>query len=747
MKWSGGVPILIGGICLVIVFWSLKFAPPLAADSWSQTTFTDGTFSDTVTSTGAADVKLKNDMDISTIGNGSDGAITIAASKNINTDIIASERTAADGVNWQISNDVASGQATISSGVARPNGFAIGDEIMIINLKGTSGNYAGVGLYEFKRITALPDGTSITVNSNLTNSYDGTTQKIMVQRVPNYTDVTINGGISLTCSSWNGITGGVVAFRSNGIVSINATGYIDASGKGFRGGTGVAYNVNAPAGETHFGGLYNSGGVHGANAVATANPGGGGGGGGASSFTGASGTSGSAGGGGGGAYYMGWFPNGGGGGGGGYGSIGVNGAGFTMGASASGVTGGTGGNGGSGASYAYAGGGGGGGTYGDSQTLNSHAYLGAGGGAGGGAFSWASDGGPGGNGGTGGGIVFIGANQIICGNILADGVPGSAGLKVDRAARGGGGGGAGGSIIIMAYDIQNNNLIRANGGAGGTSSTYAGGAGGGGRTYAIYNYLNGNAPTPNYAVGAYCVAPGTYISPPITSTVFYWGVLTYAKTTPVGTNLTVDILNASDNSLLVANVLSGTALWDTYPSTFNGMTSIKLRCNFSPSGDGQTPTLSDWGIHYTGGNTTVTTSNWADLLNGNPVKMGQLIAYVKFDMQSAGGAAIWKRFRVDKGVKTYGNIACPDNKIEVQVWCENTGNGLWDAGDTFIAKGNFTNGACWLNMKRWKVTMASRTYYIVYELSNDIGGGQRAGVKILDSSYLEFENASCVGVP
>ncbi|MBI4833920.1 MAG: hypothetical protein HY811_03760 [Planctomycetes bacterium] len=243
------------------------------------------------------------------------------------------------------------------------------------------------------------------------------------------------------------------------------------------------------------------------------------------------------------------------------------------------------------------------------------------------------------------------------------------------------------------------------------------------------------------------VATGTYISSAITAAdVSYWGFLNYTIVSPANTALTVDVLNSSDNSLLVASVPSGTNLQEAYPATFNGISGIKLRANLSTSDQECTPTLSDWRIDYYSG-TVVTTTNWVDLINGAPIRMGQSVAMVKFDMKTVSGASYWKKIRIDKGLKTYTNIACPDSKIEIQIWCENNGNGFWDIGDMFIAKDSFGSGVAWINTKRWLVTTTSKTYYIVYKLSSDIGGGQRAGVKILDSSYLEFENATCVGVP
>jgi hypothetical protein len=369
------------------------------------------------------------------IGDGADGPITINTVKNINTDVIAGGRSYSDGVNWQITNNVAFGQATISSGTSRPNGFAVGDEIMIINLKGTSTNYSNVGLYEFKTITALPNSTSITVDSNLTNSYDGTTQKIMVQRVPNYTDVTINTGGSLTCNAFDGNKGGVVAFKASGTVTVNAADGITATSKGFSGGNGGGGAGSGTAGETY-------------NGVGTI---GGGGGGGSGNST----------------MLCAWA-SGGGGGNGGYGNAG---SGSNHGNSY-GITNLT------SKLFLGSGGGGGGGAY-------SMCYQGACTGA------WAA----GGNGGNAGGIIYISSNTITVnsGNAISsngsNGTSGTNQINCTRAYGGGGGGGAGGSIAVLAGQINDSGNISASGGSGA----------GGGRTYAAYSYFSGNNPSPNYS--------------------------------------------------------------------------------------------------------------------------------------------------------------------------------------------------------------------------------------------------------
>ena len=57
-------------------------------------------------------------------------------------------------------------------------------------------------------------------------------QIVMLMRVPNYRNVTVNG--TLTANAWNGLTGGLVVFRASGTVS--GAGTILADGLGYRGG-------------------------------------------------------------------------------------------------------------------------------------------------------------------------------------------------------------------------------------------------------------------------------------------------------------------------------------------------------------------------------------------------------------------------------------------------------------------------------------------------------------------------------
>ncbi|MEW6467573.1 MAG: gliding motility-associated C-terminal domain-containing protein [Bacteroidota bacterium] len=136
-------------------------------------------------------------------------------------------------------------------------GLAAGDLIMIIQIQGVSingilngttawpidtswgqiTNYNDCGRYEFAEVVAVPNATTIQIGCGLTYSYStGGTNRAQVIRVPRYTALTVNNGGVLTCDTWNGSTGGVLAVEVLGNTVINAGGIIDATGKGFRGG-------------------------------------------------------------------------------------------------------------------------------------------------------------------------------------------------------------------------------------------------------------------------------------------------------------------------------------------------------------------------------------------------------------------------------------------------------------------------------------------------------------------------------
>ena len=473
------------------------------------------------------DASVKAVVTNPTGSNGADGAVTFSSSTNINTANTISGRSCADGgdaVMYSSTVSTSAGATSIIISTGPSSGcLAIGDEILIINLMGTTGDNSNVGKYETRTISSF----STTTNTNdtlafgfaddLTNAYDGTTQKIMVMRVPNYTNVTVNTGVTVTPSDFDGTKGGVLMFRASGTVTLSGTGKFSADGKGYAGGAAVGGTATGTAGQSFDGNGSTSGGTdgngrrggEGTSAGSAGTRGGGGAGGGsASANSGGGGAGGGYGGGGGGGGGGGTNSGLGGGAGGTGGAVSNNtgtvaggggGSGGTdnaqggaagnsgsAGSNGSGTTPGLGGGAassaaatakGGGANSDKGGGGGGGGIYG-STNLNTGIYLGSGGG-GGGAGNNAGTG----SGGDGGGIIAIYADTMTIGASSAITSAGSAGGG-GAGAGGSAGGGAGGSVLLSTTNTValGTTLVTAKGGTGaGVTYGGAGGAGGSGR--------------------------------------------------------------------------------------------------------------------------------------------------------------------------------------------------------------------------------------------------------------------------
>lgn len=370
-------------------------------------------------------------------GNGVDGDVTIN-SGNINTTSYIVGRTAPDGEAFSVEaidvnkisvKGVGTG-GTSSSNVA--NSFKVGDILLLINMRGDANNFDNVGNYEFVKVQGV-EQNNITINGQIKKIYglsdnsDLTSQSVMIQRVPQYDNLYLNGDI--TVQDWDGQVGGILAVKVKNILVNNTS--IDVSKKGYRGGARVdggsaPYGLQGESisGQTNI--MINSN-----------NQGGGGGGISCSHAAGGAG--------------------------GGYGSNGANGS---NGNSCS--PGGT-------AGLAYG-----------ENSFPSKIFLGSGGGSGGEdnrePESWA---GPGFKGGDGGGIIMIYANNITINsgaNFIANAENGESRGSAYGQDGGGGGGGSGGSINIVTNNYNGSLNYQINGGSGGSVDTNGdGGAGGAGR--------------------------------------------------------------------------------------------------------------------------------------------------------------------------------------------------------------------------------------------------------------------------
>lgn len=476
------------------------------------------------------------------------------SSFNLNTNTNGDQgRSIADGVNFTVATNTLSGQNRITL-AATPSGLAVGDEVAIINAQGTAGNASNVGQYELQTVAGI-DGPDLIFSTPLKNTYDGTTQKIVVQRVPYYSELTIGSSATLTANAWNGTKGGFLFARVLGSASVQ--GAIDMKKKGFRAsdrqvanskaerydGITISHAGSGPSGGspglTGLGGSkgtgFNGAGDGGAGRSGDGGNVCGGGGGGhqggdgghpgainvASNLIGLGSGAGMGGGGGGGSGHVG----GGGAGGGGGGGAGIN-----------GVSGGLGyGNAGDGgvgnASFA----GGGGGIIGNGATNAAGPgggqtdYPAAHGGVGGNLSQSGGDGNywgfssnyAGSTGEAGGGVVYLAAGNIsVSGTISANGGNGgNGGQGYGFGCAGGGGSGGGGkgasagAIILSAgsLDLGSNKVtaVGGNGGLGGISTgTFttgmvgdngtSGQAGSNGQIAVTGTVANGNATSPAF---------------------------------------------------------------------------------------------------------------------------------------------------------------------------------------------------------------------------------------------------------
>ena len=210
-------------------------------------------------------------------GSGVDGDLTVAsgATYNINTNN-NSPRSCADGIAYNVTG-LTNSTAILSTTPA--NGcLAAGDEVLLINLQGTNTNYSNTGNYEFLHVGGTVGnavyfttpkihfyGTNATDDSNIGTGAGQ--QVVMLMRVPNYHNVTING--TLTANAWNGNIYGVVAFRvsgtltGGGIISATALGYPQSGG--YVAGGQYQYGAGQNAPSSSGGNLLGGGGGYGSN--------------------------------------------------------------------------------------------------------------------------------------------------------------------------------------------------------------------------------------------------------------------------------------------------------------------------------------------------------------------------------------------------------------------------------------------------------------------------------------------------
>jgi hypothetical protein len=188
------------------------------------------------------------------VGTGADGDLEVTGTTVLSTDA-SGGRSEPDAVAWGVLA-IASDTITVDGTVV---GVVPGDELLIINLQGSDSAHANVGAYAFGSVRSI-SGTDITLAEPIsvifgeTDNSDLSDQVVIAQRVPHYDDVTIYASGTLTTEAWDGLGGGVLAFRAAGTVWIEDGGRIDVSELGYAAGeTGTCDNCDAFQGESYAG--------------------------------------------------------------------------------------------------------------------------------------------------------------------------------------------------------------------------------------------------------------------------------------------------------------------------------------------------------------------------------------------------------------------------------------------------------------------------------------------------------------
>jgi hypothetical protein len=124
-------------------------------------------------------------------------------------------------------------------------------DIVVIYTGQVSSLSSSVGNYSVLKVDSAT-ANEITVSENISHNqigasfdFDGESDLVFVMTVPQFNNVTVSAGATLTCSAYSDTDGfGILSFFAKGTVQTQGTGIISADGKGYRGGT-----VHGGAGE------------------------------------------------------------------------------------------------------------------------------------------------------------------------------------------------------------------------------------------------------------------------------------------------------------------------------------------------------------------------------------------------------------------------------------------------------------------------------------------------------------------
>ena len=173
---------------------------------------------------------------------GKTGALTVTSTGAILNEYAA---LAADAAQGATTITVGNSALNANSRFAAP--LAPGDLLLLVQPQGAgivatnAASYGTVvalnnaGRYQLVEVAAVPSATAITLGCRLFSAFT-TAGHTQVVRVPRYTTLALNAGVTVTAPAWDGSTGGVVALETTGAVTLSAGAALDVTALGFRGG-------------------------------------------------------------------------------------------------------------------------------------------------------------------------------------------------------------------------------------------------------------------------------------------------------------------------------------------------------------------------------------------------------------------------------------------------------------------------------------------------------------------------------
>lgn len=173
----------------------------------------------------------------SDLGDGRDGAFTAPAGS---WDLTARVRPGGTAPFAPVLRVTSVGSQAVTVEGAYADAFQPGDEALLLELQGAgAGATAAAGAWESLTVAQSASG-QIAFTTPVLGVYGElpggplSGQKVVLQRVPHFTDLTVPAGAALTAAAWDGQKGGAIAFRVSGTAAI--AGAVQADALGFRGG-------------------------------------------------------------------------------------------------------------------------------------------------------------------------------------------------------------------------------------------------------------------------------------------------------------------------------------------------------------------------------------------------------------------------------------------------------------------------------------------------------------------------------